>query len=1372
MTSEKRFRGITLLYMAILLMNFIILAKGQNNLRKADSDNYIVIYFDTEYTYEKFDLGNRNLVSYVKYGNTEVHRNADNEFPIFTVNSGNPEITARIPLEIHFSSCVSSLDKFFDCEKKVSSHKSYPDYDHFVEVDFSHFDSSCLESIEALFSNCRKIEKINFSNFNTKKIKDMTDMLSSNYALKSLDLSSFDTSNVVKMIRMFSYNTLEVLDLTGFNFENIKNDSQILYIFYTCHIDFLNLKDTKNPEVLLEELKRLHNTYLCLNDANMMRQIIDYQYRYLFEYSYSFTICCEFDKDTKKCDSSNYFSLYYGNSVSYMRDFVDYYRREVAFLTYDNTKKSMLDIITIQSNQKLDVKFAYPIDNLNYFFHFDENKNNVVSLDFSNFDSSKVTSMEDIFDGLTSLKYIDLSGFGSSLTSMKGLFKGLNSLESINLSNIKTSKVTSIESMFENCTSLTSIDISMLDTTSLKNMNTLFYGCSTLKVIDFSNLNLENINSANNMFYGLNTNFEYIILTNVKLSDVLFSKIKADINDKYYYLDCSTTEIMQNGDYKCCNTNGERNCFQCLDSKIIFYDKISFLSSKEQISCGNIDISKYYLKEEGTKKYYRKCENAMANCDECSSEDHCSKCKTNYAFRRGSIIECVLKTSIENDKHFYTDDSGITYHSCSLYNTISNCDECSSSNTCDKCKTNYVLKHENNYECVLKTSLENDKHFYTDDSGITYHSCNLYHAISNCDECSSGNTCDKCIENYVLKHGNNYVCILKTSIQNDKHFYTDDSGKTYHSCSLYNTISNCDECSNKNTCDKCKTYYVIKRDNNYECISKTSIENDKHFYSDDSGITYYSCSLYNDVTNCDECSSGNTCDKCKTNYAIKRDNNYECVLKTSLENDKHFYTDDSGITYHSCNLYNTIYNCDECSSGNTCEKCIEGYVLKHGNNYECVLKTSLENDKHFYTDDSGKTYHSCSLYNTISNCDECSNKNTCDKCIEGYVIKRDNNYECISKTLIENDKHFYSDDSGITYYSCSLYNTISNCDECSSGNTCDKCIEGYVIKHGNNYECVLKTSLENDKHFYTDDSGITYHSCNLYHAISNCDECSSGNTCDKCIEGYVLKRDNNYECISKTSIENDKHFYSDDSGITYYSCSLYNDVTNCDECSNKNTCDKCLEGYKLLNNNTLCAKQEDIDNKLYVKDNNDLYIPCSNLIKDCYQCNTLDACSQCQDGAGLTEDDACVKEEEVEEKHDYYKDEISNKYISCSIMAHCLTCNSSSVCTSCETGFILDSNKCKESEEKEKDSGLSKGAIVGISFGTIFFLLILIFIAYFVYKKIFKKINMNYQQTYDVEQFKEQTERNKEKENEQNVGKQSSEDPVVYKRRSVSNSKQ
>ena len=494
-----------------------------------------------------------------------------------------------------------------------------------VTVDLSSFDTSNVVRMSGMFSSCRSLVSLNLSNFNTSNVVDMQGMFFQCNGPISINLSNFDTSKVTSYRRMFQLSKILVLDLTGFYFENLEFDNinRYYYTFLNTSIKFLSIKDVKYKEPLIKYINNLENKtdmYLCLNDANLMAKI-----------DKSITICCEFDINTQTCDSSNYFSLYYGNSVSYDTGFENDNRKEIAFLGCGGQMKRAFESISIGANENLDVKFAYPVDNLNNFFDNDEKMNTLVSLDFSKFDSSKITSVENVFNGLTSLRYIDLSGFGSSfLTSMKGLFKGLNLLETVNLSNMKISKVTSIESMFENCALLTSIDLSDLDTISLINMDKLFSGCSKLKVIDFSNLNLQNVVSSSNMFNGLPTNFEYIILTNAKLSDVLFTEIKAEINNKYYYLDCSTEEIIQNGDYKCCETNGERNCFQCSGNKIIFYDKISFLSSKEQISCGNTDITKFYLKEEGTKKFYRKCENAMTKCDECSSETQCTKCQTNY----------------------------------------------------------------------------------------------------------------------------------------------------------------------------------------------------------------------------------------------------------------------------------------------------------------------------------------------------------------------------------------------------------------------------------------------------------------------------------------------------------------------------------------------------------------------------------------------------------------------------------------------------------------------------------------------------------------------------------------------------------------------
>lgn len=78
----------------------------------------------------------------------------------------------------------------------------------------------------------------------------------------------------------------------------------------------------------------------------------------------------------------------------------------------------------------------------------------LTSIDFANFDTSKVTNMSQMFFG-TSLTSLDLSGFDTSnVTDMSYMFQGLQSLVSLNISNFDTSKVTDMTEMFSSCTNL------------------------------------------------------------------------------------------------------------------------------------------------------------------------------------------------------------------------------------------------------------------------------------------------------------------------------------------------------------------------------------------------------------------------------------------------------------------------------------------------------------------------------------------------------------------------------------------------------------------------------------------------------------------------------------------------------------------------------------------------------------------------------------------------------------------------------------------------------------------------------------------------------------------------------------------------------
>ena len=176
------------------------------------------------------------------------------------------------------------------------------------------------------------------------------------------------------------------------------------------------------------------------------------------------------------------------------------------------------------------------------------------------------------------------------------------------------------------------------------------------------------------------------------------------------------------------------------------------------------------------------------------------------------------------------------------------------------------------------------------------------------------------------------------------------------------------------------------------------------------------------------------------------------------------------------------------------------------------------------------------------------------------------------------------------------------------------------------------------------------------------------------------------------------------------------------------------------------------------------------MIKDCDRCYDSNTCFQCQDNADLLENDTCISKEIIEQEQNFFKDETTNKYISCSVMEHCHSCISGTECIKCEEGFTLNNNKCSSDDEEKK--GLSKGATAGIAVGTILFLLLLALIAYFVYKKMSKKYKTlscitDSNNKYEINEEKKVKDENKNSPSDENMRN----DVILHKRRSISNNK-
>ena len=106
---------------------------------------------------------------------------------------------------------------------------------------------------------------------------------------------------------------------------------------------------------------------------------------------------------------------------------------------------------------------------------------NKVLIKFEN----SITSCENMFYELTNILEIDLSKFDSSkVVSMSSMFYQCTNLEKIYFGNINTSSVKKMDALFCNCKKLTSIDVSNFDTSSVTTMNSMFQLCESLTSID------------------------------------------------------------------------------------------------------------------------------------------------------------------------------------------------------------------------------------------------------------------------------------------------------------------------------------------------------------------------------------------------------------------------------------------------------------------------------------------------------------------------------------------------------------------------------------------------------------------------------------------------------------------------------------------------------------------------------------------------------------------------------------------------------------------------------------------------------------------------------------------------------------------------
>ena len=176
---------------------------------------------------------------------------------------------------------------------------------------------------------------------------------------------------------------------------------------------------------------------------------------------------------------------------------------------YINNEK--INVINREDNKKIynfqkegqyeyKLVFKNIINNLKGFF---SRCNNLILIDLSNFNSSKVTNIGGMFNECFKLKEIrGINNFNTSnVTDMNSLFQFCSEVISLDLSNFNTSKVTNMGWMFNECHKLKEIKgITNFNTGNTTNMNGMFQKCYNIISLDLSNFNTSNVTDMGEMF--------------------------------------------------------------------------------------------------------------------------------------------------------------------------------------------------------------------------------------------------------------------------------------------------------------------------------------------------------------------------------------------------------------------------------------------------------------------------------------------------------------------------------------------------------------------------------------------------------------------------------------------------------------------------------------------------------------------------------------------------------------------------------------------------------------------------------------------------------------------------------------------------------
>ena len=353
-----------------------------------------------------------------------------------------------------------------------------------TDLDVTRFNTSSVTNMESMFKNCSSLTSLDVTHFNTSNVMNMNYMFENCSSLTSLDVTHFDTSKVISMSSMFKdCASLTDLDVTHFDTSKVIGISSM---FQNCtsltNLDVSRLDTSKCQSLAemfsnCEQLTSLDVSHLDTSQARSMANMFSGCKRLgnLDLSHFDTSVCHTFNQMFQDCDAMtridcSSFNLCATRQSGSSTTQVGYISLISMFADCDNVTDIVLKANDVQKPLIM-TGLCQNCPNLKNFTLLGQKADgtNAVVPVYSASSATSATSLQDVFNGCTSLEIADFTTIDSFKTTSRN-------------------QVVSTDRMFRNCSSLTELHMPNFSTagTSAGRIGTaieMFAGCSNLQKI-------------------------------------------------------------------------------------------------------------------------------------------------------------------------------------------------------------------------------------------------------------------------------------------------------------------------------------------------------------------------------------------------------------------------------------------------------------------------------------------------------------------------------------------------------------------------------------------------------------------------------------------------------------------------------------------------------------------------------------------------------------------------------------------------------------------------------------------------------------------------------------------------------------------------